>query len=299
MHLTMKKITVVIVTYNGEIWIKKNISSLLHSSYPVSIIVVDNDSTDNTLAILATYKTIQIIKSTTNLGFGKANNLGIKKAFADDADAVFLLNQDTWIYENTISTLIESSLANPEFGILSPMHYSADEVTLDENFEVYYKKKMLTNNPSTVTVPFVNAAAWLVTKECFNKVGLFEPVFNHYGEDRNFCDRVLFHKLKIGIVQNAKICHDRKISRNYRKDVLQSKYKILSLLLDVNHSSSKSFLLGLKNVFGLPKYFLKFYGFKKTFNLQIKLLCYYCKNLLHLNSILTIRKNAAEGNNGK
>lgn len=293
------KLSVVIVTFNGDIWIKKNISSLLNSNYPVDIIVVDNASTDNTLEILTNFPKVEIIKNTTNLGFGKANNLGIYKALDDGADAVFLLNQDTWIYDDTIGNLVEKMISNPNFGVLSPMHFSADEVTLDENFEVYYKRNTtIKKNQALVVVPFVNAAAWLVSKECLLKTGFFEPVFDHYGEDRNFCDRVIFHNFKIGIVKNSKICHDRKITRSYKKDVLQSKYKILITLLDINKSLIMSMLLGLKNIFGLPKYFLKFYGFKKTFSLFVKLFYYYVKNILDLNSILIIRKKSKEGKNG-
>ena len=47
-----KKIAVVIVTFNGENWIKKNLSSLLNSNYPIDIIIVDNASTDETINII-------------------------------------------------------------------------------------------------------------------------------------------------------------------------------------------------------------------------------------------------------
>ena len=86
-----KKISVVVVTYNGEIWIKKNIDSLLKSNYPIDVIVVDNASTDQSIALLKDYKNIQLIQNNTNLGFGKANNIGIDIAIKNGADALFLL----------------------------------------------------------------------------------------------------------------------------------------------------------------------------------------------------------------
>ena len=135
-----KKIAVVIVTFNGEIWIKKNLNSLLNSNYPIEIIIVDNASTDKTINIIKEFSSIELIQNKNNLGFGKANNIGIDFALKKGADAVFLLNQDTWIYENTISNLVEVSAQNPNLGVLSPLHYSADEVTLDTNFNTYFNR---------------------------------------------------------------------------------------------------------------------------------------------------------------
>lgn len=295
-----KKITVVIVTYNGETWIKKNMDSLLQSSYPIAIIVVDNASTDQSVAVLKEYKNLQLIESKTNLGFGKANNIGIDIALKNGSDAVFLLNQDTWVYEDSIENMAEKLFENPNFGIISPMHLSPDEVTLDSNFNTYYSRYETEIDSNAIRiVPFVNAAAWLVSKECFEKVGYFDPVFSHYGEDRNFCSRVLYHKFKIGIAKNASICHDRIVKLSSNKIDLQSKYLILNELIDCNHSLFLASLLGLKSVFGLPKFHSKSEGLSKTFSLFGKLLFYYLGLLVDFQTIKHIRYNSKKGINGK
>ena len=293
-------ISVVIVTYNGSYWIEKNLSHLLNSAIPVDIIVVDNASTDVTISLIEKFPNVTLIKSDVNLGFGKANNLGIQHALKNGAAAVFLLNQDTWIFEKTIQILEENLRKNPDFGILSPMHFSADAQTLDSNFEMYFKRKINEiNDGNLVVVPIVNAAAWLVSKSCLDKVGFFEPEFSHYGEDRNYCDRVRYHGFQIGICTESKICHDRKIVRHFKKDVLQSKYKILTSVLDINQSLYCSLYNGIKEVFGLPKYFFKFFGFKKTLHLLINLSVYYFELIRKAKSIKSIRKNAIDGNVGK
>ena len=135
-----KKIAVVIVTFNGKIWLKKNLNSLLNSNYPIDIIIVDNASTDKSISTIEEFSTVELIQNKENLGFGKANNIGIDVALKKGADAVFLLNQDTWIYENTISSLVEALFENSNLGIVSPLHYSADEKTFDENFNSYFNK---------------------------------------------------------------------------------------------------------------------------------------------------------------
>ncbi len=74
----MAKILTIIVSYNFEPWIHKCLPSLLDSSYPTDILVVDNNSGDNTTQIIKeTYPTIRLIESSENLGFGKANNIGL------------------------------------------------------------------------------------------------------------------------------------------------------------------------------------------------------------------------------
>ena len=293
------KIEVVIVTFNGEIWIRKNLNSLLNSNYPIDIIIVDNASTDETINIVKEFKAIELIKNKINLGFGKANNIGIDWALKKGFDAIFLLNQDTWIYENTISNLAQVLFENPNLGIVSPMHYSADEITLDENFNTYFNRfKIVEDSESLRIVPFINAAAWLVSKECFSKTGYFDPIFNHYGEDRNFCERVKYHGFNIAVVKNAAICHDRIVRLNSNKIALQSKYLILNQIINCNNSLLHSILLGLKSVFGLSKFHFSKQGTLKTISLFIKLLLYYFNLLLNIKMILQIRENSMKGING-
>lgn len=294
-----KKIAVVVVTYNGQAWIKKNMDSLLQSSYPVDIIVVDNASTDQSVSLLQEYKNVHLIESKVNLGFGKANNIGIDYALKNGADAVFLLNQDTWIYENTVAEMAEVLFANPKFGIVSPLHLSPDEVTLDSSFKTYYSRfKKEEDSESIRIVPFINAAAWLVSKECFQKVGNFEPLFSHYGEDRNFCTRVVYHQFKIAVAKKSAICHDRIVKLSSGKIALQSKYLVLNQMIDCNHSLVSAGLLALKSVVGLPKFHAKAEGVAKSLSLFYKLLFYYFGLLMDLKTIKIIRSNSQKGING-
>ena len=294
-----KKIAVVIVTFNGEIWIKKNLISLFKSNYPIDIIIVDNASTDETINIIQEFSAVELIQNKNNLGFGKANNIGIDLALKKGADAIFLLNQDTWIFENTISNLAEVLFENSNLGIVSPLHFSAEESILDENFNTYYNRfKKEEDSESLRIVPFVNAAAWLVSKECLSKTGYFDPIFNHYGEDRNYCERVKYHGFKIGVAKKAAICHDRIVKLNSNKIELQSKYLVLNEMINCNHSLFISLLLGLKSVMGLPKFHSSSQSVLKTISLFFKLLLYYFNLLLNIRMIFKIRVNSIKGING-
>jgi len=287
-----KKVFVIIVTYNGARWIDKNITSLLQSAYPVHIIVVDNKSTDNSVALLRQYPEIDLILSEENLGFGKANNIAMKKAMDEGADYLFLLNQDAWVFEDTIGSLV-SKMKLPMCGIMSPKHFSGDGITPDAGFETYYSKKHVDITSFNVAiVPFVNAAAWMLSRACVEKVGYFEPLFGHYGEDRNYCDRVAYHGFTIGIDNDSKIIHDRVITRNYNKDLTQSKYKVLSALINPAYPMGSAYAKALSETVGLPKYFAKFYGWGKALKMLFSLLGYYLKFLINPSPVQRARKNA-------
>jgi GT2 family glycosyltransferase len=286
-----KNVFVIIVTYNGARWIDKLIPSLLGSSYPVRIIAVDNQSTDTTVALLKQYSEVDLIETGSNLGFGKANNIGMQKALELGADYLFLLNQDAWAFENTVSSLVSNLEANPEIGLLSPMHFQANETEYDTSFTTYLSRKNGEVNGLPL-VPFVNAAAWMLSRKCVEKVGYFEPLFGHYGEDRNYCDRVNFHNFLIAIDPNAKIVHDRVITRNFNKDITQSKYKLLSALINPKYSLTQAYVQGAKEALGLPKYFAKFYGWGKGLTMLGKLSGYYLKFLFNPAPVKAARKRA-------
>jgi len=228
-----KKCTVIVVTYNGKKeWYNKCIQSLLSSSIPLNIIVIDNKSTDDSVSYITDkFPEVQLIQSGENLGFAKANNIGLNIAYNNSADYFFLLNQDAWVEHNTIETLIAVAEKEQEFGILSPIHLTANKNSFDDGFINYFYSYSDTINayenlylkkqePILYKSRFVNAAAWLITRKCVETVGGFDTImFKHYGEDYNYCQRVLFHNLKIGIVPSVTMCHDRANRINKPLDV--------------------------------------------------------------------------------
>lgn len=212
-------VKIIIVNYNSDKWIDRCLYSIDQAGLIEHTVIVDNASTDNSvLFIEQRFPKVQLIKLYTNLGFGQANNIGIKKAYEQGADYVFLMNQDVYITPETINQLVKIAKKNPDFGILSPIHLNGNGSELDFGFSNYivplkceklYSDIFLQNLAPLYELPFVNAAAWLLTRKCIEKVGGFSPSFYHYGEDDNYCQRVLFHSLKIGIVPEAVIFHDR------------------------------------------------------------------------------------------
>lgn len=104
------KISVIIVSYNTANETLKCIKAVKSSTgltnKEIEIIVVDNASTDNTVSIIhKAHKDVILIENKTNLGFGTANNQGIKRA---TSPYILLLNSDAFVSKNTVSTLLNS-----------------------------------------------------------------------------------------------------------------------------------------------------------------------------------------------
>lgn len=252
------KIIAIIVTYNGMEWYKRCFDSLIKSTIPIQAIIIDNNSSDDTVRFIKeNYPQFKLIENDLNLGFGKANNIGLKYAMQEDADFVFLLNQDAWIKTNTLEELVNKMKESPSFGIVSPVHLSESEINLDANFSTYIQSDscpdllsdfVIKGNAEDRIYPvkFVNAALWLISKQCIHHVGGFDPIFPHYGEDNNYIGRVQYHGYEIGIYPKAFGIHAREIKKKteqtFRQRERRELIRYIIILTDL-YSSYKTLLL--------------------------------------------------------
>ena len=212
------KIIAIVVTYNGEKWIDKCFDSLLCSTVPVQVLAIDNASGDSTVNLIRQkYPAVEIIETGANLGFGKANNIGLKNALEQGADYVFLLNQDAWVEKDCIEKLVEVADVNKGYGIISPFHLLPGHSKLEWHFSTYIAPEKCNDLVSDIyfntlkeiyALEFVNAAAWLISIDAIRQVGGFDPLFPHYGEDDDYCNRMIYNKFKIGVAPAAVITHD-------------------------------------------------------------------------------------------
>ena len=228
----MKRVLVIVVTYNGMRYLERCLCSLDLSTVRADVTVVDNASSDGSaqwveevyMAQSHPFK-VTLERQTENLGFGAANNIGIRRALREGYDYVYLLNQDAWLLPDTLSVLLEAdaearrlsadasgqqSRAVPApYGVLSPMQMCASRPFPDAAFLKWYRVSAPVDLSGIKETSFVMAAHWLVSRECLEAVGGFSPAFSHQGEDDNFLHRAAYHGFRAGIVTEAFAVHAR------------------------------------------------------------------------------------------
>ena len=222
-------VCVIIVSHNFEPWIDRCLPSLETSLLPATILVIDNGSADDTCHIIRErYPAVELIENRENLGFGRANNIGIQRAVERGFDYLFLLNQDAWIEPDTLGKLVEAAEKNSEYGILSPVHLNGKGDATDFGFSEYTGLK---NGEEAAQLaeevtpyPFINAAMWLIPVRVIKETGPFAPLFHHYGEDRNLVLRMQKRGYRVGLVKSAFGYHDRKDRPVNRKQYFDAEY---------------------------------------------------------------------------
>ena len=99
-------LSVIIVSYNVKYFLEQCLCSVekaIHywnsnKNQGIEVIVVDNNSSDNTVSYLNSgFSSVNLISNKTNVGFSKANNIAIRKA---TGEYFLFLNPDTIIPEN-------------------------------------------------------------------------------------------------------------------------------------------------------------------------------------------------------
>lgn len=115
-NLNTPLVSIIIVNYNGKLYLEKCLESIKKVNYDnLEIIVVDNNSTDGTIEFLVqNYPSIITLKLDKNYGFAKPNNIAAKIA---KGDFILFLNNDTEVTPNFLSELVQVLAQNPEIGI--------------------------------------------------------------------------------------------------------------------------------------------------------------------------------------
>jgi len=245
------KVLTVIVSYNFCQWIDKCLNSLKISDLPTDVMVVDNCSSDETVKIIRQqYSWVKLVPQNDNLGFGRANNIGLQYAIDNQYDYVFLLNQDAWIDRSTLGILVDTIARNKDFGIVSPVHLTGSGKNIEKGFSDYtgiHSLNELQNIDSAlIEVPFINAAIWLIAVETIKRVGMFAPLFYHYGEDKDLVNRMHYYGYKIGFLPSVIGFHDREFRNSSRSSHLRAeKVFHLSEYANINYSIGKAFAMGV------------------------------------------------------
>jgi len=120
------ELTIVIVNWNGGEKLLRCLSSIRASrtTFPVKVIVVDNDSWDGSRELAAAeFPEFLVLNTGANLGFGRGNNFA--RPFVN-TPLVLFLNPDTELFPATLEKAVRSLLGKPRVGILGCQMHDPD-----------------------------------------------------------------------------------------------------------------------------------------------------------------------------
>jgi GT2 family glycosyltransferase len=134
---------IVLLNWNGWQDTLECMRSLYRMEYQNwHIVVVDNGSSNDSVERLKEiFPEVSIMETKKNLGFAAGNNVGIRDALANKADYVFVLNNDTTVFPNTISQLVEFAEKYPEAALMGP---SIDRRNPQREWPIRRKMNLLT-----------------------------------------------------------------------------------------------------------------------------------------------------------
>lgn len=234
-------VSIIIVNYNTRELLKQVIESIKATVKRVEyeIIVVDNASKDGSVEMVReSFPKILLIDNSENLGFSKANNIGIKRS---SGRYVLILNSDTVMVDNCIEDCVNYMDRDSSIGALGCKIVLRDG-TLDKackrgfptpEASLFYMLKLDKLYPNSERFGKYNltylsedeinevdslvGAFMMVKREAINKVGLLDEDFFMYGEDIDWCYRIKEAGYKNIYYPKAKIIHYKRESSKKRR----------------------------------------------------------------------------------
>jgi len=210
---TQIDVSFIIVNWNTKDLVLQCIDSLFQKqgNYTQEIIVVDNASRDGSSdAIKTKYPAVQLIQNSQNLGFAKANNIGIKKS---TGKYLCLINSDIQVLDNTISFMINFMNNNKDVGFSGPkilwpdlklqhscMNYPSIRTQVCETLSLnrifpniaFFSGEYMTffKHDRRIKVDWLIGCFMMIRREVFATLGLLDELYFIYSEETDLCKRM-------------------------------------------------------------------------------------------------------------
>lgn len=227
--MTAPAVSVIVVSWNTRDLLRVCLASVRdHLGMPAETVVVDNASTDGSPEMVsAEFPAATLIRNDSNLGFGAANNIGMRAA---RGPTFLLLNSDARLVDGSIGRLVERLHQEPEVGIIGPRlsyedgrmqasahRFSSLRLLAFEELGLYklvprWKASELLlggywDHSRERRVDWVVGACMLVRREVFEETGGFDPAIFLYGEEVEWCQRITAAGWQILFSPDAEVIH--------------------------------------------------------------------------------------------
>ena len=190
--MSTKDITIVVTSFKSDKIIRNCLNSI-DRQYQV-ILVENSNNLELKKSVEREFSNVECILTGENFGYGKANNIGLKKV---NTKYALILNPDATLHKNTLENFFEAIKQVPKFAIMAP-HVQEKK---DEN------KKIDNKNSSPILVKNVKGFAMFLNMSEFQNIGFFDENFFFYFEEIDLCKRLVNFQKKIYLVPSIKINH--------------------------------------------------------------------------------------------
>lgn len=225
-------VSIIIISYNTQNLTISCIKSIIQNTHDLKyeIIVIDNNSKDNTVKTIALeFPNINIQSLGKNIGFGNANNIGYKQS---RGKYLLFLNSDTILLNNSVKIFydfmernqnrkigaIGSILLNSRY---QPIHSHGRFPTIKEilkgiicrYFNPHYytniieRERVSFDNTDCFSVDYITGADLFISSKIFNQVGKFDSEFFMYYEETQLQKKLELLGYERLIIDGPRIVH--------------------------------------------------------------------------------------------
>lgn len=206
----------VIPYYRGEEYITQCLRSIEASVYPVSTIYLADNSPEPYLAPLPDQ--VRRLELPVAIGFGRACNAGIWRAIKDGHEYVMILNQDAVLAPDALGFLMEAMLIEETLVAVAPLSYDLALQKMSSKTYAHYVTPIpqLAKDLQEDTLRHfyavdynqINGACVCFRTEAIKNIPWFDPLFQQYGEDTEFFQRILYqYDGELAVVPKARLGH--------------------------------------------------------------------------------------------
>lgn len=228
--MTKPRLAIIVLNWNGADDAIACIESLaVQSNEALDIILVDNDSHDDSVQILQNYidtNTISIhfIKNGVNSGFTGGNNIGFSYALEQGYEYIGTLNPDATADKNWSASLVSELENNPDAGIATGILARSDRKTVDSTGDFYTtwgipsprgRDSLLSDAPKSSEYVFGSTGGGFIMRaEVLKDIGYFDEKFFMYFEDVDLCFRAQLAGYRVRYTPGAIAYHKLSASTN-------------------------------------------------------------------------------------
>jgi len=242
MNTYMVDISIIIVNYNTASLVKKCVESLLNQrNIRAEIIVVDNDSKDQSVTLLQAFEPhIMLIANQENKGFGKANNQAFRKS---RGRYLFMLNPDAMCLSDLdLFHIVQFMDDHPRVGLAGTSITNNSGQLMTTVFDHYPREKQTSVDFSHLPgkIASVLGASMVARRDVFEKINGFDESYFLYAEETDLCLRVRQLGYSIDYCDQVVVQHVGGASEqgNPREEVMRKKKKGKLLFYSKHYPSS-------------------------------------------------------------